>query len=683
MVSFGSYGVTTVLSSSGWQKYYATTNNTVWNPIPLNNDLFGWYSIPGTFNAWPSTPQAVVIYALDLTQYIGIAVLSNLGVPNSFPVNIPNTVTKITLGGRGSYAGILNDGSLSTTDGDDQLAGISYGVGSVNYLGGSGGTGILNKQSAIINTRGGKDRIAGLATGSGGSGILNYGQIFTENGDDKVLSQASGNGTMFGLENRNGLIDTGSGVDLIQGNGTNAIGGIANIQGSILSGDGNDVILGQATRDSGGLSVGIGNNGLINAGSGDDTISGIVNAAISGTATGLNIVGISNNGVINAGSGNDTISGTANDTIPGTATGYSVGIANSKDGSIDGGIGSVNDVDTITGTATGGLDFSRGIDNYGKMLTANGGDNSGSVNLTGNAQGNHSVGIQNYGTINVNVGGGANFGSVNLTGNAQGNYSVGIFNSSPFGTSGTIATGNDADVINGNAKGDNSIGISNWSTITNMGDKMGQIIGTASSGINITGLNNQGLIYMSDTASSDGVVIKGTTGGGDGSYGIENGGNIHTGSGNDEITGETTVGGFGILNFGRIDTGAGNDTVASIVSTNNGKSIGYFGGISPSTSDGVFLGTGNDTLSGFGNGGYFDGGADIDNLILPALTTGQFYAITKGIGNSATIRRSPELGWYDGMSINNFETFTASGSINFTSSPNNFANSPSSFSIFY
>jgi len=640
MVSFGSYGVTTVLSSSGWQKYYATTNNTVWNPIPLNNDLFGWYSIPGTFNAWPSTPQAVVIYALDWNQYIGIAVLSNLGVPNSFPVNIPNTVTKITLGGVGSYAGILNDGSLSTTDGDDQIAGISYGVGSINYLGGSGGTGILNKQSAIINTRGGKDRIAGLATGSGGSGILNYGQIFTENGDDRILSFASGNGMMFGIENRNGLIDTGSGVDLIQGTGTNnAIGGIANFQGSILSGDGNDVILGQATRDSGGNSVGIGNNGLINAGSGDDTISGTVNATISGTATGLNIYyGISNNGVINAGSGNDTISGTANVTISGTATGYSVGIFNGKNGSIDGGIGSITDIDTITGTATGG--FSTGIRNQGGTINVNGGLTPVSVILTGTAMGFSSAGIYNDGRL--------------------------------FGTPVTsIATRNDADEIMGSAEGDRSIGIANiLATITNTGDKMGQIIGKAS-GTDSMGILNIGLIDMRTTASSDGVVITGTSNGVE-SRGISNEEKIYTGSGDDLITGETKGGLFGILNFGLIDTGAGNDTVTS---------IGDFGNFGYYDSDGLFLGAGNDTLSGFGDGNSsFDGGADIDKLILPILSQGQYYRITK-FGSSATITRSSDFGMY--MKIDNFETFTALGSTYFTASSYNFAGQPSSFSIFY
>ena len=600
--------VTTVLSSSGWQKYSATTANTSWNPIPLGS-VFGWDAISGTFNAWPSTSQDVTISALDWTQYIGIAVLSNLGIPNSIPVNIPSTVSSIFLSARGSYAGILNNGLLSTTDGNDQLDGTSYGVGSaVNGLGGSGGTGLLNKQSAIINTRGGNDQIYGSTTGSGGIGLLNLGQIFTENGTDTVAGIASGSGTLYGICNKGGSINTGTGGDQISGLGNNAIGGIANIQGSILSGDGNDTIFGtffgKVTNDGSSFSVGIANS----------------------------------NGVIDGGSGNDTIYG--------NATGLrSVGIANSNHGSIDGGIGSIIDVDTINGTATG--DFSTGIGNQG-------------------------------GTINVN--GGLTPSKIILTGVANGNNSVGIRNSVFFGTQepGTIATGNDKDIITGSATGDYSAGIVNdgFAKITNTGDKMGQIIGTAS-GTNSVGIVNNGLIDMRNTASSDGIVIQGTSNGGGESRGIMNGYNIYTGNGNDFITGQTTGGGFGILNTGRIDTGAGNDTVTS---------IGDFGGVRSLASDGLFLGTGNDTLSGFGNNGYFDGGADIDKLILPRLNFGQSYLITKEVAsltNSATIQRSSEFGTSNVMYIDNFETFTALGSKYFTASSYNFAGQLSSFSIFY
>ena len=600
------YGNTVVLSSSGWQKYFVTptNSNTTWNPIPLNSDLFNWYAT-GTFNAWPSTS----ISAQDVTQYVGIAVLTSLSIPDSIPVNLPNTVTSIALTGWGSYAGILNDGSLSTTNGSDILTGLSNGVGGI------GGTGILNKQDALLNTRGGDDQIDGTTTGSGGSGILNLGQIFTENGSDKVLGMASGSGTLYGICNKGGSINTGTGGDQISGTGNNAIGGIANIQGSILSGDGDDVILGRVTNNSGSFSVGIANS----------------------------------NGVIDAGSGNDTISGTAMGL-------RSVGIANSNNGSIDGGIGSVTDVDIITGTATG--DFSVGIGNQG-------------------------------GTINVN--GGLTPNQIILTGVANGNNSVGIRNSVFFGTQepGTIATGNDADIIKGNATGDFSIGIFNdgfyispdpssyvFAEITNTGDKMGQIIGTAS-GTNSTGIVNNGLIDMSSTTSSDGVVIQGTSDGSGESRGIMNGYNIYTGSGNDVITGKTTGGRFGILNLGRIDTGVGNDTVTS---------IGDFGGVRSLASDGLFLGTGNDTLSGFGNNGYFDGGADIDKLILPRLNSGQSYLITKEVGsltNSATIQRSSEFGTSNVMYIDNFETFAALGSTYFTASSYNFAGQLSSFSIFY
>lgn len=83
-------------------------------------------------------------------------------------------------------------------------------------------------------------------------------------------------------------------------------------------------------------------------------------------------------------------------------------------------------------------------------------------------------------------------------------------------------------------------------------------------------------------------------------FGIDNnGGTIVTGEGNDSITG---TGDIGIYNSGTIATGVGNDTV-----TANGK----FGG------DGsVFLGRGDDILSGFGTGKFY-GGKGTDTLILP------------------------------------------------------------------
>ena len=86
--------VTTVLSSSGWQKYSATTGNPIWNPIPLGK-VFGWYALPGIVNAWPSTSRIVLISALDWNQYVGIAVLTNLGIPNSVPVNVPDMVERL------------------------------------------------------------------------------------------------------------------------------------------------------------------------------------------------------------------------------------------------------------------------------------------------------------------------------------------------------------------------------------------------------------------------------------------------------------------------------------------------------------------------------------------------------------------------------------------------------------
>jgi hypothetical protein len=82
--------------------------------------------------------------------------------------------------------------------------------------------------------------------------------------------------------------------------------------------------------------------------------------------------------------------------------------------------------------------------------------------------------------------------------------------------------------------------------------------------------------------------------------GIENEGIINTGNGKDEIIGEGFI---GILNNGTIDTGRGKDIVDAL--------IGGFDG-----NGSVFLGRGDDTLSGFGTG-FFYGGKGTDTLILP------------------------------------------------------------------
>ncbi len=202
----------------------------------------------------------------------------------------------------------------------------------------------------------------------------------------------SGGGGGLGILNQ-GTIETGFGNDSISGDGNRA-GGITN-QGTIETGFDNDTISG------GGRNSGIDNSGTIETGFGNDSISG-------GGGNG----GIFNSGTIETGFGNDTISGFA-----GNPTLAPNGITNS------GTIKTENGNDTITGFAVGA---GSGIGNLGTIETGNGNDTiSGVGELSGN-------GIGNSGTIKTGN------GNDIISGDG---VSLDIVNS------GTIETGNDQDTV--------------------------------------------------------------------------------------------------------------------------------------------------------------------------------------------------------------------------------------------
>jgi hypothetical protein len=111
--------------------------------------------------------------------------------------------------------------------------------------------------------------------------------------------------------------------------------------------------------------------------------------------------------------------------------------------------------------------------------------------------------------------------------------------------------------------------------------------------------------------------------------GINNRGFIHTGNGNDIITGTSSSGGYIGINNARdasIDTGDGDDTITAFgtgdaivnngtINTGNGNDsiITSYGDFYSTGS--VFLGDGTDYLKGFGDGS-FDGGNGTDTLDL-------------------------------------------------------------------
>ncbi len=162
----------------------------------------------------------------------------------------------------------------------------------------------------------------------------------------------------------------------------------------------------------------------------------------------------------------------------------------------------------------------------------------------------------------------------------------------------TIDTGAGNDTIQASGR---FWGISNFGTI-NTGTGNDSIIGGDSKLLNgsTSGtIVNHGTI---STGSGNDIII----GHGKFSHGINNNGTILTGSGNDIIKGVVVTGGGGfkgIINFGTIKTGRGNDVVDAL----KGGFLGSQGR--------TYLGSGRDTLKGFGTGSFY-GGKGRDKILL-------------------------------------------------------------------
>ncbi len=264
--------------------------------------------------------------------------------------------------------------------------------------------------------------------------------------------------------------------------------------------------------------------------------------------------------VVNTLAGNDSIYGI--DGTSGFSDGFVNGVGIYNKGTINTGTG--NDTITVSGSNVG-------IYNFGLIDTGAGNDI-----ITGIGTGNGTFAIGNYGTINTGT------GNDSITGVTT-NNGIGIYS-----TFGTINTGSGNDTITGISTGS---GISSTDTLI----------------FNIGIFNDE---FTVDTGTGNDIIT------GTGNFGISNTGTINTGAGNDSITGISTgagngfIGGgtvetsgdSGIYNTGTINTGAGSDTVNAI--------IGGFSG------DGLIdLGTGNDTLIGFGAGNFY-GGNGIDKILL-------------------------------------------------------------------
>jgi hypothetical protein len=266
--------------------------------------------------------------------------------------------------------------------------------------------------------------------------------------------------------------------------------------------------------------------------------------------------------------------------------------------------GWTDDTTGAIGTWTDGNDVVTGTNDHGTGVQVDGWVNAntltGDDSITGWGYDNTEVPSPRYPGIAYRLGFGIdNEGTINT---GDGNNSItGAANGTGINNSGTINTGGGNNSITG--AGEAISGIWNWNFGTiNTGGGNDSITGAAI----WVGIFNIGTINTGD--GNDFITGAGITG-------IENAGTINTGNGDDSITGSSSYGlgmadirnGFGITNFGTINTGDGNDIVTAI------------GGFSGSDTSIVLLGSGNDTLSGFGPT-YFDGGPDpdYDTLILPS-----------------------------------------------------------------
>ena len=201
-----------------------------------------------------------------------------------------------------------------------------------------------------------------------------------------------------------------------------------------------------------------------------------------------------------------------------------------------------------------------------------------------------------------------------------------------------VATGIDIfgkTLINGNEIGDSEIdsGANNDKVIGRGNSRTGIAYGIEINGGKIdSGLANDRITGNGKSRSGD-------------AYGISlNGSNaetkIDTGLGNDSVVGKArsrSGNAFGINNLrnSTIDTGDGDDTVTGVASSATGEAVGIFnnGVIDGGAGDDVFdaltggwggngradLGSGNDTVRGFGSG-TFDGGVGFDTLVFNAGT---------------------------------------------------------------
>ena len=246
-----------------------------------------------------------------IEEYSVLGIFNEQGKTMTMGNGNNNSITGQATGDGGEeflISGIYNrSGSITMGNGNNNsVTGIGIGTGEGSYS-----SGIYNKQGGTITIGNGNNS---SITGIGGfyNGIFNRGNITVGNGNDVSITGTAEADRGFGILNDN---FNGSNPMIEIGNGDNvlivgtAIGnesvGIYNVSGStIRMGDGSGTIRGEAIGED---SLGIFNEGIIDAGGGNDTLfSAVDDNCVSQKVT------IDGGGNIYMGAGDDYFQGFGN-----------------------------------------------------------------------------------------------------------------------------------------------------------------------------------------------------------------------------------------------------------------------------------------------------------------------------------------------------------------------------------
>ncbi len=448
------------------------------------------------------------------TNHTGTAALANqVGIEDA---GSSNTIGGSVLGAKNVISGNTGDGVLldSTAAGE-----ILQG----NYIGlaVSGRTALANGSNGI--------EVQGT-TIIGGDSASNYftRNFLSGNGNDGLLidGSASGNlvqGNFIGVDvsGTNGVGNAANGIEIA---GTsNTIGGTTGGLANVISGNKNDGILLDSTASANlvlGNRVGIdytGENALANSGSGVE-IQGNGNT-VGGTVSGArNIISDnSKDGVLIASSASGTL-------VQGNYIG--INFSGAALGNGDNGVNIAGNSNTVGGTVAAARNIISGNANDGVLLAGSGNQVLGNylgTNVLGNASLSNSIGIEVAG--NSNIIGGSVSGSRNII---SGNATDGV----------KIDSGASGNTVLGNYIGLNASGNADLSNAANGVEVAGShnTVGASYAvGPNvISGNVNDGVLL--DRGSSANQVLgnnigtnpAGTASLGNGSVGIEDGGNGNT-----------------------------------------------------------------------------------------------------------------------------------------------------------